>query len=531
MSDSKYIYTIDLGTGGPKVALISTQGEVAAHDFEATELMLYPDGGAEQDPADWWRAITTATHRLMAQSSVALDDIIAVSCTAQWSGTVAVDENGDHLMNSIIWMDSRGEAYLDEIVGGPIKFEGYGIHKIPTWLGKTGGMPTHSGKDPIAHILYIREQHPDVYQKTYKFLEPKDWVNLKLTGIFAATYDSITLHWVTDNRDISNVSYSKKLLKMATLEREKLPNLRAPAEILGTLKPAIAKELGLNPDIPVTTGTPDLQSAAVGSGAVRDFEAHLYIGSSSWLTCHVPYKKTDIFHNMASLPSAIPGRYFIANEQEAGGACLTWLKNNVLFHADELMAESKQNNVYQAFDRIVEKTAAGSNGVMFTPWLNGERTPVEDHLVRSGFHNISLQTTREHLIRAVFEGVAFNSRWLLMYVEKFIKRPFPHINMIGGGANSAIWCQIHADVLNRSIRQVQDPILANSRGMAFIAAAALGYVSFDEISENIQIANTYEPNPDNLDLYDSMFKEFLNIYKSSSKISARLNRDIQSRRM
>ncbi|MCF6237602.1 MAG: FGGY-family carbohydrate kinase [Candidatus Marinimicrobia bacterium] len=528
MSGTKYIYTIDLGTGGPKVALISTHGKVLAHEFEATSLDLLPLGGAEQDPGEWWQAITNASKRLMQQNEIPLEDIIAVSCTAQWSGTVAVDKTGDHLMNAVIWMDSRGQPYLDKITGGPLKFEGYGIHKVPTWIRKTGGLPTNSGKDPIAHILYIRAEHPEIYEQTYKFLEPKDWINLKLTGIFAATFDSITLHWVTNNRDIANVSYSEKLLKMSSLERSKLPDLVAPASILGPLKSEIARELGLNPGIPVTTGTPDLQSAAVGSGAVKDFEGHLYIGTSAWLTCHVPYKKTDLFHNMASLPSAIPRRYFIANEQEAGGACLTWLKDNVLFHPDELMVESKQANVYKAFDRNVEKSAAGSQGVIFTPWLNGERTPVEDHLIRSGFHNISLHTTREHLIRAVFEGVAFNSRWLLQYVEKFIKRPFPQLNMIGGGANSHIWCQIHADILQRPIRQVKDPILANSRGMAFVAAAALGLANFDQISDNIEISNTYEPNPETQKLYDELFTEYLNIYKSTRKIYQRLNRSPSS---
>jgi len=182
MPNAKYISTIDLGTGGPKVALISTSGKIFAHEFEPTELILLPQGGAEQDPADWWRAITEATARLMNRNTVALQDIVAVSCTAQWSGTVAVDARGEPLMNAIIWMDSRGQPYLDKIVGGPIRFEGYGIHKIPTWLRKTGGLPTNSGKDPIAHILYIREQHPEVYEKTHKFLEPTDWINLKLTG-------------------------------------------------------------------------------------------------------------------------------------------------------------------------------------------------------------------------------------------------------------------------------------------------------------------------------------------------------------
>ncbi len=523
MSTTQYIFTIDLGTGGPKVALISTAGEIIAHEFEPTQLILLPKGGAEQDPQDWWQAISKATRRLMQQMTIEQEDIIAVSCTAQWSGTVAVDETGDHLMNAVIWMDSRGQPYLDKIIGGPLKFEGYGIHKIPTWLRKTGGIPTNSGKDPIAHILYIKEELPHIYQKTYKFLEPTDWINLKLTGLFATSNSSITLHWVTDNRDINKIDYDKKLLKMSTLDRAKLPDIKPSGTILGNLKTDIAEELGLPGGIPVTTGAPDLHSAAVGSGAVKDFEGHLYIGTSSWLTCHVPYKKTDLLHNMASLPSAIPGRYFIANEQEAGGACLTWAKDNLFFHQDELAIETGQENIYQSFDRIVERTPAGSHGLMFTPWLNGERTPVEDHLVRSGFYNISLQTTREDFIRAIFEGVAFNSRWLLMYVEKFIKRPFPHINMIGGGANSDIWCQIQADVLNRPIRQVQDPILANSRGMAFVAAAALGYSKIEDISENIKVKHTYLPNLGNQELYNGMFAEFLKLYKSSRKIHSKLN--------
>jgi xylulokinase len=271
-------------------------------------------------------------------------------------------------------------------------------------------------------------------------------------------------------------------------------------------------------------GTPDMQAAALGSGAVRDFEGHLYIGTSSWLTCHVPYKKTDIFHNMASLPSAIPERYFIAAEQETAGGCLNFLRDNILYHKDQLLQEEEQPDVYKIFDRIAEGVSPGSGKVIFTPWLYGERAPVEDHAVRSCIFNQSLHTTREHLIRAVLEGVAFNGRWLLGSVEKFIRRPLDPINMIGGGANSPVWCQIHADVFNRTIRQVRDPILANLRGAAFLAAVSLGYCRFEDIPERIKIANTYSPNPDNRAIYDELFAEFINIYKCNRRIYARLNK-------
>jgi xylulokinase len=523
-SDTKYILAIDLGTSGPKSALVSTHGDVIDHEFEDTDVILLPDGGAEQDPDVWWQAIVTSTRKLLDKKLVPVDDIIAVCCTTQWSGTVAVDRNGNHLMNAIIWLDSRGSNYMHKITDGPIKVEGYSVEKLYRWIRLTGGAPSHSGKDPIAHILYIKHKLPEIYQQTYKFLEPKDYINLRFTGRFAAAFDSITLHWVTDNRDISNITYDDKLLKISSIERDKLPDLKRAVDVLGPIQDKVADELGLSRGIDVVMGTPDVQSAAIGSGAVRDYEGHLYIGTSSWITCHVPYKKTDLFHNMASLPSAIPDRYFVANEQETAGACLNYLKDNILYHKDELLIEEGQANIYKIFDKIAENAPPGSDKVIFTPWLYGERTPIEDHSVRAMFFNQSLSTTREHLIRSVFEGVAFNSKWLLGYVENFIKRPFETISMIGGGANSRVWCQIFADVLDRTIKQVKNPIQANARGAAFLAAVSLGYMKFDDIPEHIQIENTYAPNPDNRKIYDELYGEFQNLYKCNRKIYQRLNK-------
>ncbi|MGD2272958.1 MAG: FGGY-family carbohydrate kinase, partial [Desulfobacterales bacterium] len=289
-------------------------------------------------------------------------------------------------------------------------------------------------------------------------------------------------------------------------------------------KKDIAADWGLEENVQVVNGTPDVQSAAVGSGAVKDFEGHLYIGTSSWLICHVPFKKVDLAHGLASLPSAIPGRYFVANEQETAGACLNFLRDNILSHEDELGMPSQGPDVYKLFDKIAAKVPAGSDKLIFTPWLFGERTPIDDHSIRAGFYNLSLQTNREHLIRAVFEGVAYNSRWLFEYVEKFIKRPMDTITMVGGGANSDIWCQIYADVLNRTVKQVEHPIQTNLRGAAFLASLALGYIKIDDIAQRVQIKNTYQPNPQNREIYDELFREFVKIYRRNKKFFARINR-------
>lgn len=519
----KYVLAIDLGTSGPKVALFSLQGELVGSEFQEMRLLLLADGGAEQSPGDWWDTINAAVKRLLGRGLVSNDDICAIASTGQWSGTVAVDRDGNALSNAIIWMDSRGEPYLREIMNGAFKVEGYALAKLSKWIGHTGGIPGYSGKDPIAHILFCKNTQPEIYQRAYKFLEPIDYIGLLLTGKFSASFNSITLHWLTDNRDISNITYDESLIKLSGIHREKLPDLQPANSVLGTLTPKIAQAWGLRPDVPVIMGSPDVHSAAVGSGAVADYEAHLYIGTSSWLTCHVPFKKTDIFHSLAALPAGIPGRYLLTNEQECAGVNLQFLRDNIFFHQDELSTQ-KPPNAYKLFDQIAERTPAGSGNLIFTPWLYGERAPVEDRFVRGGFFNQSLHTTREHMVRAVFEGVAYNSRWLLKYVEQFIRKQLGAINFVGGGAKSDVWCQILADVLNRTIRQMQDPIEANLRGAALLASAALGHIHYADIPARVPIAKTYNPNPDHRRIYDLLFKEFLSIYEGNRKIYARLNR-------
>lgn len=524
MDTSRYILAIDLGTSGPKVGLVSAAGEVIAHEFEATPVILLPGGGAEQDPNGWWTAIAQASQRLMARQLVPAAAIAAVCCTSQWSGTVAVDRAGQALHNAIIWMDARGAPYVDAVVGGPLRLQGYAPHKLLTWIRLTGGVPTRSGKDPIAHIWYLRHERPDIYHAADKFLEPKDYLNLRLTGRTAASTDSITMHWLTDNRNLARVDYHPRLLKLAQVERARFPDIKRAVDILGPLQPAAALDLGLPAGVPVVVGTPDLHSAALGSGAVRDFVAHLYLGTSSWLTCHVPFKKTDLIHNLASLPSAIPNRYFVVNEQECAGASIAYLIDNLLYPNDGLDETARPVDIHARLDRLAATVPAGSDKLIFTPWLYGERTPVDDHTVRGAFFNQSLHTTRAHLVRAVYEGVAYNSRWLLTYIERFVRRPLDGIHLIGGGAQSDFWCQVHADVLNRTIKQVGDPLQANLRGAGFLAWMALGVLSVDDIPSLVPIVRTFAPNAQHRAVYDELFQAFVALYKNNRRLYARLNR-------
>ncbi len=521
--DSTLILTIDLGTSGPKVALFDEKANCIDNVFRDVPLLLSENGGAEQRPQDWTDAIEACFQELVQKAGIDKKNIKAINCTSQWSGTVAIDKDGKPLMNSIIWMDSRGAEVTRKAVEGLVNVEGYGADKLWKLVRLTGGAPAKSGKDPIGHILYIQKHLPDVYAKTHKFLEPKDYLNLWLTGKFASSYDCITLHWLTDNRDINKVSYNDGLIKMFGVDKAKLPDLVPANSVLGNISSEIASRWGLSPDVKVVSGTPDVHSAAVGSGAVKDFEPHIYIGTSSWLVCHVPFKKTDLFHNMTTIPSAIPGRYMVANEQETTGACLNFLKNNLFYNQDELNDQPAPADFYKRLDKMVESTEPGSNGLMFLPWLYGERSPVEDHYVRGGFYNLSLNHKRPEMVRAVYEGVAFNTRWLLFYVEKMVGKKFEAINFIGGGARSDVWSQILADVYNRPIRQMADPLMSNSRGTALLALQALGYLKFEDFGNNVEVKKTFYPRKEYTSLYDERFKIFLKIYEKNKGVWAALN--------
>jgi len=520
---TRYILAIDHGTSGMKAAIISTHGEVVDWEYEPTSIHFFPNGGAEQDPDEWWRALVLASQRVIRRQSALAGEIAAVSISSTFSSTVAVDRNGRHLMNSLTWMDSRGARYVQDVMQGFPSVSGYGLAQIIRWVSITGGGPALSGKDDIAHVLLVKYEHPEIYEQTWQFLGSKDYLNLRLTGEFAAAPDSITLFWVTDIRDINRVRYDDGLISHFKIDREKLPPLRSSVDELGRLRPEAAQELGLRQDVRVFMGAPDHQCALIGSGAVMDFSGHLYIGTSSWVECIVPFKKTDVDHNIASLAAAIPGKYQCINEQDIAGGSLAFLLDNLLFYKNTLQRNEPPEKPFALMDQVAASVPPGSNKVIFTPWLNGERSPVDSTTLRGGLFNLSVRTNQSHLVRAVMEGVAYNTRWNMGYVEKFMGRKLDSLNIIGGGGNSDVWCQIFADVLEREIRKVKNPQMSNARGAAFLASVGLGEITFADIPGLIQYERSFTPNPANRAVYDTLFAEFLAIYRNNKSIYQRLN--------
>jgi xylulokinase len=524
MTNEKLILAVDLGTSGMKVALITVSGRVLGWESEPVKLIITPDGGAEQSPEEWWQAFLSAAGRLIKRNQDAGQNVIAVCASTQGEGTVAVDKEGNAIGNAILWMDMRGAQHLRKQLNGWINIDGAGISNVLRFVRLTGGMPSMTGKDPAAHMLFIRDAMPDVYARTHKFLNVLDYINLRLTGEFVASFDSIVTSWVTDNRNPDSIEYNDALIRTLGIDRAKLPDVVACTKVIGNVRSDVASALGLSSNVKVVAGAIDNTAAAIGAGAIEDYQPHLYIGTSSWIAAHVPFKKTDIASSMASIPCAVPNRYLLTALQATAGGNLTFLRDNIIYHKDELLQEADVPDIFKVLDQIAQRVPAGSNGVMYTPWIWGERAPVEDRTLRAGLYNLSLNNTREDIIRAFLEGIAFNTRWLLSPVEKFLGRKVNTINIVGGGAQSDVWCQIFADIMNVGIKQVADPIYANARGAAWIAAVGLGEIKFEDVSQLVKFKRTYSPQAQNRALYDERFDIFKKIYKQMKNIHHRLNR-------
>ena len=504
----RYVLAIDLGSGGPKVGLVNQDGQIKACTSTNLPTYLLPNGGAEQVPSEWWSAIVAAIKKVIHESGVQRESILAIACTSQWSVIVPVDENGEALMNAVHWIDTRGGPYNRAMLKGFPSIQGFGLNRLLVWMQRAGMPPTTSGVDSLGHILFIKNERPEIYRKTYKFLEPIDYLNMRLTGRFAATLNTVFPYVLTDNRKLESTDYDPTLLAIAGIDKAKLPEILPIDGVVGGITSSIADELGLSPSTVVITGVNDNSTSAVGSGAVVDFEAVAVMGTSGYLACHLPFKKTDLTSFITTMPSGIPGRYLIFAELGNNGKVLDSFLNNFVYYKDEFFQMDATPDIYTRMDKIAEQVPPGSEGVLFLPWFKGTFAPSEDQFLRGGFLNLSHRTTRAHLTRSVLEGIALNWRWVLKPAEKFTRRKFDHWRLAGGCALSDTWSQIMADVVGIPMHQLANPRMDNVLGIAFLAFNRLGLLSLEEIPNKVQIASIFHPREEYRPVYDRLYQQF-----------------------
>ncbi|MFX1366776.1 MAG: FGGY-family carbohydrate kinase [Promethearchaeota archaeon] len=518
--ERKYILTHDLGTSGNKAALFDVNLNLVAQTKKDYPLLYPKTGWAEQKPEDYWNAVKDATTTLIQDQNIDVGEILALTFDCQMNCTIPIDDNGTALMNSISWLDTRAASITRKFSKGLIKISGYGLKTLLMFLKITGGAPGFNGKDPISHILWLKENNSELYDKTYKYLSVKDYIIYKCTRRAVTSRDLGNTAWMMDSTP-DKFEWSDKIINKFKIDKEKLPEIRKSTEIAGELTIEASKELNLKAGIPVFVGSGDLTSAALGSGAIKTNKLIICLGTADWVAAHTSKRVKDLYHYTGCISSA-QENYLCISKQETGAKCLDWAILQI-FRSERGEFIDNSDFLYPYLDSLTEKAEVGSKNLIFTPWMFGERSPINNPNIRGGFYNLSLEHTRENILRSVYEGVAFNIKWALIYIEKLVGKS-TEINCIGGGAKSEVWCQILADILERKILQMETPDLAAAKGSAIISMVGMKVLNeFSDAVPLIKVKKIFYPNIENKNIYDKLFNEYCKIYGRNRKMFMKLN--------
>ncbi len=527
-----HIMAYDIGTTGAKTCLFRLGDDLKLVESEVVGYPLFstPEGGSEQRVDDWWQAICEGTHTVLSRSGCSRNKISAISFCCQMQALILVDEEGNAIRNSMGYMDGRATTiFKKNFAGGFPRIENLNAYKLLTSLYITGGAAA-TAKDPLWKYHWVRENEPQNFEKAYKWLDVRDYLALRCTGNFVMTRDSANLTFLYNTRP-GQEGWSDRLCRMFDVDTDHLPDVQASTDTSGSLLPGAAGELGLPEGIPVFAGGGDITLIPLGSGCMDLYDTHVYVGTSGWVVANVDKRMVDLNNFIASISGAIPGHYNYVAEQETSGLCLQWVRDHLALDAigiylngDEDHADAPEStNLYDLMNQKVTEIEPGSGGVIFTPWLHGNRAPKEDPYARGMFFNIGLHTGKRAMIRSVLEGIAFHKRWMLEAIEKKVPRQ-QSLRLVGGGAKSEVLCQIMADVTHHDIKVPEDPQNVGAAGAAIICALGLNLIgSVREAKDLIRIRSVYKPQPSAQKVYDKMFPVFKKLYGNNKKLFWELN--------
>jgi xylulokinase len=362
-------------------------------------------------------------------------------------------------------------------------------------------------------MLWLKEQQPCIWGRTHKLLDVADYLVHRLTGNFVTSFDRAHVTWLFDART-KKKEWSAELVKRTGLSRALLPDIMKASAPAGGLRATAAQELGLRADTPVAAGLGDLAAAALAAGATGG-APHLNIGTSSWLGAHVPRSRVNPLTGIGSLCGADGGDYLLIATQENAGVCVKWALSALGYGASD----------FAAFEAEASAIRPHAGAPMFFPWLSGERVPVDDKTLRGGFLNLSLDSPRGALARAVYEGVALNMRWAMGDFDRLAGAAGKPLRLVGGGAASALWCQIFADALGRDLELVEGYELAGARGAAMTAAVlAQWHPDLAAAAGSVKTIKRFTPDPATGPLYAERFAQFKSAFKRLQPYYHRLHK-------
>lgn len=530
--ETKYAITYDIGTTGVKTCVfeLSDTVKLLGAASQGYELYVFPDGGAEQDPDEWWTAMCDTTKVALKKSGIKAKDISGISFCSQMQGVVLVDKNGNHVRRAMSYMDQRAREELKKGIAHGPQIAGANIPKLLKSLQITGAVAA-SVKDPVWKYKWVEAHEPENFKKVYKWLDVKEYLICRMTGECCMTPDSAFATMLYDIRK-GKQCWSKEMTDMLGIKFEHMPEIKDCTAKIGELSEKAAKELHLEPGIAVFGGGGDASLIGVGAGSVELGDTHVYSGTSGWVSTVVAKSIVDANAMIAAIVGADPGKYNYFAELETAGKCLEWAKDHLcldevgIYLKKEKVTDSYEaeyTSLYDYMSEIIDKVPAGANGVVFTPWLHGNRCPFEDPNARGMFFNLSLESGKSEMLRAVIEGVCFHLRWFIEVQDKKI-RTSQRIRFVGGGALSPVTCQILADVTGKTVETVGSPQNVGAVGAAIIVACGLGMINgVSEAKKMVPVVKTYHPTAEHKAVYDKTFEVFKNLYKSNKGNFAALN--------
>ena len=486
-----YLLGIDIGTSGTKGVLMDREGKIYARAEREYSIDIPQPGWAEQDPKMWWEATIQIIREVIKESKVNPKEVRGIGLSGQMHGTVFLDKNLQPFHPAIIWADQRSGSQCEFI------YQKIGKERV----AELTGSPVATGF-MCSTLLWMKENQPEEFNQIYKVILAKDYIRYRLTGNLGV---EVTDASSTLLLDIKRRCWSEELLDILGLPLKILPGeVHESQEVAGYLIGEVARDTGLLEGIPVIFGGGDQSMQAIGNGVIRPGILSSTIGTGGQLFITLDKFTYDTKLRIHTFCHAIPGTYHLLGAILSAGLSLKWLRENILHTPDS----------YRIFDEEVEKISAGSEGIIFLPYLLGERSPYMNPQAKGVFFGLSLKHHRAHLIRAIMEGVVFALRDCMEVFEELgIK--IERVIASGGGAKSKVWRQMQADIFNKEISMTQS-IEQAAMGTAILAGVGVGI--YKDVEEGCKKAvklkeEKIKPIPENVDIYHKQFEIYKSLYQ------------------
>ena len=501
----KYLIGLDVGTSGAKCIMIDENGKVIASSTQEYPLFTPRPGWAEQNPEDWWQGVVKGLQVILNKANVDSSDILGLSYSGQMHGLVALDENNEVIRPAILWCDQRTQKQCDwitEKAGGLEKLLSYTNNRMLT--GYTGGK-----------ILWLRDEEPDNFARMKVFVCPKDYIRYKMTGEVMIDVSDAS---GTGFFDTKNRVWSDALIEIAGLDKSIFPKAVESTTLAGRVTREVAQLTGLPEGLPCYAGGGDAVIQAVGSGLVKPGILGVVIGTSGNVTMGLDHYEDNPNGDLQMFCGNEPGLYTDFGCTLSAGGSYRWYRDT-LCEGAKTQAQQSGENVYDIMGKDAESSVPGANGVIFTPYLSGERCPYPDPNARGSFYGMSLTTTRGDLTRAVMEGVTYS---LCQLVDIFGKMTTNEkVYTSGGGAFSPLWRQMQADIFNLPVYTMSAASEGGAYGAVLVAGVGAGlWKNLNEAVQVIRPETECQPIAENQEGYRKSYELYKKLYPALKDVYA-----------